>query len=376
MTTTHVQTITVQDTNAPSFVGVLPTNVTVECSNVPTPATLTASDNCGTATVTLATTTVNGTCEGSYSIIRTWTASDSCNNVTTHVQTITVQDTTAPTLVTPLTTIVNTTCGLIPVTPQLQFTDNCSSASNIVVVTNSVTSVVSPNGSYTIIRTWTVRDNCNNQAVFTQTINVTVENFIQTTTVGAVCNTDIDLTIDVASVINAQFPGTITPTGTWTDVNNSGGLNLTTGVFTPLNLPNGNYVVQYNNNDPTCPKIIEVTIPIDENECEPLPIECDTLIVHNAFSPNGDGLNEFFSIEHITDPCYLDNNVEIYNRWGVLVFEIDNYNNNDRVFRGVSEGRTTVNQDRELPTGTYFYILKYNTDGNYTTKNGYLYLSR
>jgi gliding motility-associated-like protein len=319
---------------------------------------------------------VNGACEGSYSIIRTWTASDSCNNTTTHVQTITVHDTTAPTLLTPFNPIENVACGNIPGTPLLQFTDNCSSAANIVVVTNSVTSVVSPTGTYSIIRTWTVRDNCNNQAVFTQTVFVTVQNYLQTATNVPVCNTDIDLTVNVAGIINTQFPGTITPTGTWTDLNNSGGFNSTTGVFTPLNLPDGNYVIQYSNNDPTCPKIVQVTIPVDQNECIPEAVECDALLVHNAFSPNGDGVNEFFIIDNITDPCYLENNVEIYNRWGVLVFEIDNYNNNDRVFRGTSEGRTTVNQSRELPTGTYFYILKYKTDGNYTTKNGYLYLSR
>jgi hypothetical protein len=45
--------------------------------------------------------------------------------------------------------------------------------------------------------------------------------------------------------------------------------------------------------------------------------------VHNAFSPNGDGVNEMFTIDNIDDTiCYPENTVEIYNRWGVLVLKL------------------------------------------------------
>jgi hypothetical protein len=109
---------------------------------------------------------------------------------------------------------------------------------------------------------------------------------------------------------------------------------------------------------------------------------CGSLIVHNAFSPNGDGINELFIIDNIDDVlCFPDNTVEIYNRWGVLVFETRGYDNVTRVFRGISEGRTTISQSSGLPAGTYYYILSYtsitNTDQVQTNKkDGYLYLSR
>ncbi|WP_345157264.1 gliding motility-associated C-terminal domain-containing protein, partial [Flavobacterium ginsengisoli] len=97
--------------------------------------------------------------------------------------------------------------------------------------------------------------------------------------------------------------------------------------------------------------------------------------VMNAFSPNGDSKNARFYIRGIE--CYPDNTVEVYNRWGVLVFNIDQYNNNDRVFVGYSNGRSTVKQTDGLPVGTYFYILKYKDSAQKShQESGYLYLNK
>ncbi len=98
--------------------------------------------------------------------------------------------------------------------------------------------------------------------------------------------------------------------------------------------------------------------------------------IFNGITPNGDGLNDFFEIRGIMD--YPENNVKIFNRWGVLVFETDGYNESDNVFRGVSNGRSTISQGKELPTGTYFYILTFtgeNPEGQ-SAYNGYLYINR
>ena len=109
---------------------------------------------------------------------------------------------------------------------------------------------------------------------------------------------------------------------------------------------------------------------------------CGNIIVHNAFSPNGDGINETFVIENLEDIlCYPTNTIEIYNRWGVLVFETRNYDNLSNYFDGISRGRTTIKQSSGLPTGTYYYILKYTSiDGLggvlNNIKDGYLYLTR
>ena len=75
--------------------------------------------------------------------------------------------------------------------------------------------------------------------------------------------------------------------------------------------------------------------------------------------------------------CYPTNKVEIYNRWGILVYETDNYDNNLNAFKGNSEGRTTIKKSDELPAGTYFYLLEFSDDqGIKYKRDGYLYLSR
>ncbi|UUC43865.1 DUF7507 domain-containing protein [Flavobacterium cerinum] len=100
-----------------------------------------------------------------------------------------------------------------------------------------------------------------------------------------------------------------------------------------------------------------------------------TINVFNAVSPNGDGSNDILYIAGIE--CYPNNEVLIFNRWGVQVFETKGYNNNDKVFKGYSDGRATISSSEPLPDGTYFYILKYTTaDGATQEKNGYLYITR
>ena len=100
--------------------------------------------------------------------------------------------------------------------------------------------------------------------------------------------------------------------------------------------------------------------------------------VFNAVTPKtADGLNDYFYIECIDK--YPNNTVQIFNRWGVKVFETKAYDTNGNVFRGFSEGRATIDGSKTLPTGTYFYILTYEVTDvpqPYTKKQaGYLYLN-
>ena len=101
----------------------------------------------------------------------------------------------------------------------------------------------------------------------------------------------------------------------------------------------------------------------------------DDLEIFNLVTPNGDGDNDLFVIRNIER--YPENGLEIYNRWGVKVYSVDGYGQDSKFFRGISEGRVTVNQVSELPVGTYWYILKYkNASGEWKQRVGYLYLNK
>ncbi|UPZ15152.1 gliding motility-associated C-terminal domain-containing protein [Flavobacterium humidisoli] len=95
--------------------------------------------------------------------------------------------------------------------------------------------------------------------------------------------------------------------------------------------------------------------------------------IYNAISPNGDGLNDSLFIKGID--CYPDNVVKIYNRYGVIVYEKNGYDNVTSPFEGFSDGRATVARGNKLPTGTYFYTLEYDSNGRKIEKAGYLYVS-
>src|SRR5204862_4994749 len=60
--------------------------------------TATASDTCGSVTVTHSDSAQSNECGNSGSFIRTWTATDACGNTAQSTQTITIVDTTAPTI--------------------------------------------------------------------------------------------------------------------------------------------------------------------------------------------------------------------------------------------------------------------------------------
>jgi hypothetical protein len=97
------------------------------------------------------------------------------------------------------------------------------------------------------------------------------------------------------------------------------------------------------------------------------------VVIYNAISANNDGLNEFFQI--LCMEYFLNNNVKIYNRAGLLVYEQNYYDPTDpsRRFEGLSNKGASI-AGTELPIGTYFYVVD-KSDGS-KPKVGYLELNR
>jgi gliding motility-associated-like protein len=102
------------------------------------------------------------------------------------------------------------------------------------------------------------------------------------------------------------------------------------------------------------------------NEKDSNPVDNTATVSHrqmefsipNAFSPNGDGINEEWIVKGLLD-IYPNNRLVIVNRWGVEIFRASNYQN-DWNGQGVGEG-------------TYFYQLTLTTqDGQEEVFTGYL----
>ncbi|MCZ7556546.1 MAG: hypothetical protein M5R41_09110 [Bacteroidia bacterium] len=166
-----VQTINVQDTTPPIFAGTPQTPITVECSAVPSPANVTATDNCDQSVdITYTEVRTNGPCLDTYTLTRTWIATDNCGNTARFVQTINVQDTTPPVMSGLPQTPITVECSAVPNPPVVTATDNCDT--NVDIVYGEVRTNGPCLDTYTLTRTWTATDNCGNTQQFVQTINV------------------------------------------------------------------------------------------------------------------------------------------------------------------------------------------------------------
>jgi gliding motility-associated-like protein len=365
-----IYTYTVKNLIAPTATA--PSNLTLQCvGDIPVAninMLTNVKGNCaGSVLVTVSDSNNGGRgCQADpYILTRKFTLVDCGGLSSTYVQMITVLDNTAPVLSSPLARSITVSCDQIPSVASLSFADNCSRIDQI-KVTFTETATAPNAGMYAITRKWIATDSCNNSNTIVQVINVVIKDYLIEITKQA-CSRD-EATIDLNSLIPVKYLGK----GSWTETNSSG--NLKGAIFYPSRLLDGNYVLEYYINHKDCPQTIKVTVNVTK-ECEVLSeIEC-VLKPFKGVSPNGDGVNDSFVIENIE--CYPDNVVEIYNRWGVLVYERKGYNNTDRPFIGFSEGRATFNQSEELPVGTYYYIFKYvDRKNNNKEKSGYLYISR
>jgi gliding motility-associated-like protein/uncharacterized repeat protein (TIGR01451 family) len=95
------------------------------------------------------------------------------------------------------------------------------------------------------------------------------------------------------------------------------------------------------------------------------------LSIPQGFSPNNDGINDLFVIRGIES--FPNNSFVVMNRWGNRVFEVNGYRNN---WDGTNQFGSLGTKD--LPEGTYFYILDLGEPGpdGEQVFRGYIYLGR
>lgn len=79
------------------------------------------------------------------------------------------------------------------------------------------------------------------------------------------------------------------------------------------------------------------------------------ITIPEIISPNGDGLNDTWRIEHLDD--YPSNTVKLFNRWGNVIYKKEGYLND---WDGVRNGE-------DLPVATYYYhvsVEQFNGEGS------------
>jgi gliding motility-associated-like protein len=102
------------------------------------------------------------------------------------------------------------------------------------------------------------------------------------------------------------------------------------------------------------------SIELIARDCEPE--------IPQGFSPNGDSYNDWFNIQGLYN-VYLQHELLIYNRLGVLIFK----GNNSLKWEGKAN-KGSLKGNNLLPVGTYFYVLHLNSR-NLKPKTGWVYLN-
>jgi gliding motility-associated-like protein len=126
------------------------------------------------------------------------------------------------------------------------------------------------------------------------------------------------------------------------------------------------YAATYNSTS-GCESLDRQSVTITTFDCE--------VKVNNLLTLDGNNLNDNLNIINIES--FPANEIEIYNRYGQVVWRIENYNNTTNTFKGRANVGGVYQINDNLPTGTYYYVLKYyNPHRNkYEVTKSYLYIS-
>ena len=213
-------------------------------------------------------------------------------------------------------------------------------------------------------------DGTNTSIAENVTINIT-ENLAQCTTLLTPINGEIDVAVDTDLSWNAisNADGYLIRVGT-----TSGGNDIED------NTDLGNVTTYDFSSDLPQNTIIYVTVtPYNSIGNSTACIEeiFRTEVMKNTtkfgFSPDGDGVNEFWKIQGIED--YSNNVVSIFNRWGDLVFKIKSYDNDQNVFIGDANRGINLGAG-ELPEGTYFFKIDIPEKNNLNLSQGFVIIKR
>jgi gliding motility-associated-like protein len=79
--------------------------------------------------------------------------------------------------------------------------------------------------------------------------------------------------------------------------------------------------------------------------------------VFNTITINSNNQNDYLYIKNIE--YFPDNSIEIFDKFGKLVYETDKYGIDGNLFYGEATGDDVILKSKKLPTGTYYYVVKF-----------------
>ena len=244
-------------------------------------------------------------------------------------------------------------------------------------------------GTWTVLEGGADFENVNNEATYISNLQPGVNTFLWTVDNGfcgvtsdevtlvvfdpelpsAFAGTDLEVCEDDFNIFNlpaseAEFPAT----GVWTVL--EGPIDI--GDLTD---PNSTVWSLGSIQSPLTPVVSTIVWTVDNGPCGASAdtvsftlLDCLTLEIPDAFSPNGDGINDVFEIPNLFK--YDNNSIKIFNRWGALIYEAAPYKND---WDGRSQHPATIGE--ELPVSTYYFILDLG-EPNIPVYNGFIYLKR
>jgi len=246
-------------------------------------------------------------------------------------------------------------CGVESRSITVGFNDNMTiSASNDTTVCVGTTAqlVASTNGTPTNYA-WTPTAGLSNANIANPvaTVNANTTYTVTATLNGCVRTEQVVIRTNPLPAVNAGSDKTIV-SGDEVILNGSGISNPALITWTPnTNITGGNTYT------PTVkpPTTTTYTLTVrDNNNC----VASDNVLVNvipycinimNAFTPNGDGMNDRWLVVNNGGACVRQISVSVFNRYGSPVYKNDNYNND---WTGLYDGKP-------VPDGTYYYVVTY-----------------
>jgi gliding motility-associated-like protein len=262
-------------------------------------------------------------------------------------------------------TVKDAFCGVLTKTVTVGFTDNltltttpntettvCAGVPVQLTATSAATNyswTPSLGVSSTTINNPTVTINSTN----TYTVTATLNGCVRTSTVRVFVNQNPivsagpDKTIVEGDAVTLNGASNNSASIVWSPSATLTGFNSFTPVAKPSTTTTYTLTVRDNNNCVGSDNTIVTVVPV-------------CLKVMDAFTPNGDGTNDRWLVT-TSAPCTSNMSVNVYNRYGNIVYKNGSYQNNwDGTYNG-----------KPVPDGTYYYNIVYTLiNGNQITLKG------